>query len=490
VTAFGLFCCALLTLAKFVVAPAAIATFILCDIAAMVRRRLPVYTATYVLLCFGLFALSEGPGSFLPYVFSSVDIASGYADAMALDRADQEIIAFLIAAAVLLAAFASMEARATRDGDIRRPIAAARWLVAAAYLFTMFKEGFVRHDGHSLLAWFGLTVAALSYPLSFRRAGMVPRHACYAVAVWSIAAVPIVNPPSVSLLTSAPARIEQQFALAAGFISNPGRQIAQWQRGKEEAWARVRAVQQLPHVSGSIDVIPSIQSSVLAHGLDYRPRYHFQEYLTFTHHLIEQNRRTLIDQGPEFLLFQPGSIDMRFPAAEGPLWPDILATFAPVSGDGNLLLMRRRESPLNSLLGPETSQTIAFGEAVTVPEGPQFARVKIDRTLFGRLVDVLFRPPLVWMRMVLSDGSQWRFRIIPGIAREGFLISPLVMNSRDFWRLAKGHIDGPLPPVKRISFEASPLGRYVYEPSLRISFSSLSVETLAQAYEKSRPQMR
>jgi hypothetical protein len=42
-TVFGLFCCALATLAKFLVAPAALATFILCDIASLVRRSLPIY---------------------------------------------------------------------------------------------------------------------------------------------------------------------------------------------------------------------------------------------------------------------------------------------------------------------------------------------------------------------------------------------------------------------------------------------------------------
>jgi hypothetical protein len=245
--ALGVFCCALATLAKFLVAPAALATFILCDIAALMRRSFPVYTATYVLLCFGLFASSEGAGSFLPYVFGSFNIASGYAEAMVLDRAPREIIAFLVAAAALLAAFAAMEIRSVRQSGVSGSIAALRWLV----------------------------VAALIYPLSFRGASLVPTHVCFAVALWSIAAIPIVDRASLSLLTSLPDRVEHQFSLAASFIANPKKQIAEWQHAKEEAWGRVRMLRELPHVTGSVDVIPSIQSSVLAHGLNYRPRYHF-----------------------------------------------------------------------------------------------------------------------------------------------------------------------------------------------------------------------
>src|SRR5437660_4869117 len=51
--ASGVFCAALLTLVKFLVVPAAVLTFILCDIAAIVRRRWPFYTLSYVLVCFG-----------------------------------------------------------------------------------------------------------------------------------------------------------------------------------------------------------------------------------------------------------------------------------------------------------------------------------------------------------------------------------------------------------------------------------------------------
>src|SRR5262249_55269923 len=158
----------------------------------------------------GLFALSEGPGPFLSYVFSSFNLASRYSEAMSLDRAHQEIIAFLAVAGALLAAFAAMEARALRHSGTSGPIAVLRWVVAAAYLFTMFKHGFVRHDVHSLSAWSGLAIVALVYPLAFHRPKILPTHVCFAVAVWSLAAIPIVNAHFLSVLTSTPAQIERQ----------------------------------------------------------------------------------------------------------------------------------------------------------------------------------------------------------------------------------------------------------------------------------------
>ena len=474
--ASGLFCAALLTLVKFLIAPTAILTFILCDIATIVRRRWPVYTLTYLLLCFGLFAWVEGPRWFLQYVFSSISIASGYSEAMDLDGPRVDLLAFVAAAGVLLVTLGLAEMRTLSKPGAIPTTAALRWLALAAYVFVMFKEGFVRHDTHALTGWSGLAVAALVYALSLRGARIAPSLLCWAVAAGSVVAVSLVDSGSLSMFQSIPAHVERQFVLAVDFISDRERQIAQWRRAKEEAWARVRAAQELPRVNGSVDVIPSIQSSLLAYGLDYRPRYHFQEYQTFTKHLIEANRRSLIERGPDFLLFAPESIDNRFPAmAEGPLWPDILAAYRPVSEDGKLLLLRRREQRVENALRAGAVRTIGFGDSVVVPDGPQFLQAKIGKTLLGRLVDVLFRPPLIWMIVSISDGTERLYRVIPAIAQGGFLVSPMVVSASDFLLLYQDQT-ARLPAITRVKFETTRFGRYVYASQMEVTLSSLPVD--------------
>src|SRR5262249_23152349 len=145
-----------------------------------------------------------------------------------------------------------------------------RWLVLAAYVFVMFKEGFVRHDQHSLMAWSGLAVAALVYPLSLRENFRVPSFVCWVVAGAAVTAVAIDYSGSLSMFESMPAYVRWQSVLVSRFLSDRQGQLAQWQRAKTQAWVGVRAAQELPRVSGSVDTIPSIQSSLLAYGLDYR----------------------------------------------------------------------------------------------------------------------------------------------------------------------------------------------------------------------------
>ena len=114
------------------------------------------------------------------------------------------------------------------------------------------------------------------------------------------------------------------------------------------------------------------------------------------------------------------------------MWPDILAAYAPVSQNGNLALLLRRTTPLRDLLGGAVSQSISFDRAVAVPEGAQFLSAKINKTLLGKLIDVLFRPPIIWMTVGHSDGTLRRYRIVPAIAEAGFLVSPWVETARDF----------------------------------------------------------
>jgi hypothetical protein len=145
----------------------------------------------------------------LQYVFSSINLASGYSEAMDLDGPRGELVAFVAAAGVLLVTLGWAEIRSLSKTGAIPTTAVLRWLVLAAYVFVMFKEGFVRHDAHSLIGWSGLAVAALVYSLSLRDARMVATFLCWAVAAGAIMAVSIVSSGSLSMFASIPARVER-----------------------------------------------------------------------------------------------------------------------------------------------------------------------------------------------------------------------------------------------------------------------------------------
>ena len=73
-------------------------------------------------------------------------------------------------------------------------------------------------------------------------------------------------------------------------------------------------------------------------------------------------------------------------------------------------------------------------EEVILPEtkGPLFAKIKISPTFWGRVASILFKPPQLKISVKLGDGRTKNYRIIANMANTGFLISPLVENTRDF----------------------------------------------------------
>jgi hypothetical protein len=72
-----------------------------------------------------------------------------------------------------------------------------------------------------------------------------------------------------------------------------------------------------------------------------------------------------------------------------------------------------------------------------VPQGsgPIFARIKIRKTVFGKIADFLLKSAKLRMWVMLDDGSVQQFRLIAGMAETGFLISPLVRSAADFEHL-------------------------------------------------------
>lgn len=495
-TGAGIVASAIATLAKFSVAPLAFAAMLLVDGARALdgSSRRPLLTAGFAASLFVLFSLAASPQGFAAWLSGSLAIASGYTEAMFLPGPAREVGFYLGSVALLAAVVASIELGA--DDTVSWSNRAARALVLAIYVFLTWKAGFVRQDTHTFISWLGLAMAALAYWVAAPASGLrrrptvglaLPGMALFAILV----AVPLLwssysgRSPKV-LLSLVPERIGQRLWTLAELVVTPRTRLAEWRGAKEKAWQTVREAQTLPKLAGSVDVIPSIQSSLLAFGLDYKPRFSVQEYTSYAPLLIEGNRASLIEHGPRHLLFQPGSIDGRHPAlAEGPLWPEILSYYEPVALERDLLVLDRRQKPLGDLLQPAGAEQAAFDVPIAVDAkgGAVFLEAGLQKTLVGSLLNLVYRPPLVHMRVAYADGSEGIYRIVPAIANAGFVVAPTISTAKDLLLLAAGEV-ATLPTVRSVTFTTSRLGRLVYRPQFRVARSRIALERLREQSSK------
>ena len=80
---------------------------------------------------------------------------------------------------------------------------------------------------------------------------------------------------------------------------------------------------------------------------------------------------------------------------------------------------------------------VCLGEPVTVAtnEGPLWAELEIRQTGWGAMLATLYKPPALKLTVTLQDGRQLCFQVVPGMARSGFWLSPLIQDKASFVRL-------------------------------------------------------
>jgi hypothetical protein len=483
---------AVATLAKFSVFPMAVGGFLLADIAALASRRSPFSLIGYFLALSGIFWwLSPPDTSFLAYMQTSLDVASGYAEAMNVTGPLYELAIAVVMSACILALVSLAELENFRRHGTPALVAASRSLIAAIYIFLCMKMGFVRHDAHPILAWqgFGFVTAVLC-ALAPRTA---PRAARALVVILILNLIAgqywvdqIMGSSAREVLYARLVEPLSELLRWRDLLVDPKSWMAAQQQHQAYAMAGVRAKQPLPMLEGTVDAVPSIQAALIAHGLNYSPRPTIQEYSTYTEGLIQRNRAFFTSSSaPKYLLMTPGSIDGRHPAsAEGALWPEFLARYTPEDIIGNLVLLRRRDRPLGISLHDIGITPAAFGIPVDIasfPPGLLFTKIDVAPTVMGRLANLLFKSAEIYIDIQYVDGSEKSYRLIPAMARQGFLLSPLVETATDYFALAAGSEHVIHRRARSFGLRTGRLGRWLWQSKFAVTLATLDTQPIRHA---------
>ena len=193
----------------------------------------------------------------------------------------------------------------------------------------------------------------------------------------------------------------------------------------------------LPDLKESIDVYPHRQALVLAAGLNYHPRPVFQSYIANTAALAELNASHLRSAlAPDWILFEVWPIDRRYPSLDdGRSWPELLTRYQLYDRTSGVLLLRKRQTPGTWKLIPLKTAQVRFGQRLTVPSAGDrliWAEVDVRKSFSGRIRSMLYRLPRMFVDVELSGGAGFRGRLVADMARSGFLLSPLVVDTQSF----------------------------------------------------------
>jgi hypothetical protein len=368
-------------------------------------------------------------------------VASGYAEALGIPRkaGTMPIWPALVAVGMLLLWFVVAD-RARRGAWTLFPAGALAFV-----MFVLVKASYVRHDpGHVLtapLTLLAIAVAMAAIPAftgepSLRVLGTASVAACLLASSWASA---------LGWNASLPGAVAGRAIAAVKGLRDEmsGRHAIE----HANKLAFIRATIPLGGLNGPVDAYPLLQGAVLANRLPYAPRPVIQSSSAYRPELLRINARHLeSDDAANTLLVDFEPLDSRYPAFDDSLsLLPMLSRYNPAGMSPAGLVLVRSGQPRRVRFKAITAIEARIGEPLHLPRrlGLVWATVDVRPTLRGRLRGLLLKPsPLLIATQTRKHGVT-PFRMIPSIARAGFLLSPLIASRTDLADVLRGApVDG------------------------------------------------
>jgi hypothetical protein len=399
-------------------------------------------------------AAGQALDNLYPYLRRSLEISSGYADAMAFDES-WSLFFWGSLLALLCLLFVWRTWRAGAD----RAFAAG----SAAYLgfsfLVMWKEGFIRAD---MVALGGHVFGFFTYILIL---GPVLPGLLFPAKRWHwfdtsfvlcLVGIASFDP---DYYRWAPRVAWQILYGQVEALKRLGELPGDWQRSFGEACADAS----LPGIKaavgkGTVDVYNYSTGIALLNGLNVSARPIFQSYSAYTPSLEGYNLRFYQSaRAPDFLLWKDENVDGRYPGQDDAMLVAALpGHYEGLFKEGDYWLFRKR-SPV-SAAAPERrlvlTRAVRLSEEIELPlptgQAIWLQAEPIPNSL-GRLRGILYKPAIIELSTTDDLGRRRVWRMLPRVARDGFILVPTLADGSDLMLLMKGEARSI---VKSFHFEA------------------------------------
>lgn len=175
-------------------------------------------------------------------------------------------------------------------------------------------------------------------------------------------------------------------------------------------------------------------------GYNYDPRPVPQTYSSYTPKLQNIDSAYLIKNKTNYVILNIGDIDQRYPTiALGKSLIDMYLYYDVnnycIIGYGPHVILKRRETPRIKETIDTFSTEFAAGKVFTLPEQKSDFReayIEFKPTLLGKIKNFLLHEDISWIEVTTEAGSAYKFRFIPTVSNNGFLLSPVLLSTGDY----------------------------------------------------------
>jgi hypothetical protein len=348
--------------------------------------------------------------------------------------------------------------------------------VAASLLLTLlafqaWKHGFVRNDDHAAMFFSLIVMFALLLPVFYGRYQAQPR---WYAPVTALVVLIALGSQTIVLRNHNTGRLLRFWLLRP--LNNTALVLDPFHARQQlvSRYAELQRTWALPQIKAEvatapIDVISSAQHVALFNSLRLHNRPVYQSYSAYTPELAALN--AAFYRGPEappYLLMQLGAIDDHYLMQEDNLaLLEVLWRYHPILVEKGMPLLKhnaRQSADVIPLDGTVTTLKAQLGEEIPVSDRVPYHLLALQVTpqLPQKLKTLLLRGDNLSLVVKTDSGGTERYRLVPEIAATGFLLDPLVRDTRDFVRLYGTEKRGTekLPRIRSFHIEADRPGDF------------------------------
>jgi hypothetical protein len=409
-------------------------------------RQGVILVGSYAGFFFAIWVISQQQfSSLIAYLIGGFELTKGYTAAMASSGPFWQVCIGLVSILLLSIIGLFFLIRKNKNGFLFL-------ILNLVILFSAFKSGFVRHDGHILeflcvfMLYFGiLLVVMMNLSINFDKKVSYIIIALIMVCLGLFIATTYITAPWVlhnNVVTQG-----SSHELTLHLLSNQTyfNTLADQQKEKIKKDYLVNATLIKSIDNSSIDIFPWDIALCWAYDLNWSPRPEFQSYSAYTAYLDTINSQHFSDptNSPDKILYSYKSIDGRYPLFDEPkTFRTILNNYTYADESGGFILLNRSSEHTGNKDVDLGSTTVNMGSHVKIPtySGEIFGNVTIKYSLLGNLLKTVYKPTPVYISFQLKNGFvSPRYRLIPDTAHDGLYLSQYVSDTDTLAWMFQGH---------------------------------------------------
>ncbi|HVT88754.1 MAG TPA: hypothetical protein VHD56_07885 [Tepidisphaeraceae bacterium] len=312
-------------------------------------------------------------------------------------------------------------------------------------LYVGFRSGFIRHDWHEIIATGLLLQATLLLTMS---AWPHLREWGFRI-LWGtcLAAAAILSSKSLSDWHNS--SLAQQMSSTLTGVAVEGSELINLATGGQSdnftKWKKytdaIVRTYSFPPVQGTVDLFPKDAVILLANGMNYSPRPTLQSYVAQTPELSRINADKFAGpDAPDNIFFAINLGTLNMPTVNDTFtWLEVLARYRLAWVGKEYVLLVKRDVPRVPKLKLMVEGDAQFNSQININRNANdspgqliWAQIEFRRKPSGVAMAKLYKAPEIAMVAMPNSGQGFAARLVPENASGGFLLGPLVFDTKTF----------------------------------------------------------